>query len=64
MEESTLAFLAELYQLYIEHIKTHPLFERHNIFVYYGYADNVLVVYNSQTINIDSSLADFDSVHS
>jgi hypothetical protein len=57
------AILAEIYLQYIESINIYDINQKHNVIVYFRYVDNILLVYNEETTNINLTLQEFNNVH-
>jgi hypothetical protein len=57
------AILAEIYLQYIESINICDIFQKHNVIGYFRYVDDILLVYNEETTNINLTLQEFNNIH-
>jgi hypothetical protein len=63
MDAPTSAIIAETFIQYVEHTKIIEVLKKHHITDYYRYVDDILIIYNMHTTNIDNTLADFNTLH-
>jgi nucleoside-specific outer membrane channel protein Tsx len=59
----TLAILAEAFIQYLEHTKIIKILDKHQIIDYYRYVDDILIIYNTNTTNIENTLLEFNSIY-
>ena len=62
MDATTSSILSEIYLQYLESSSIYNLLLHHNIVGYFRYVDDILVVYNEDTTNIDSLLLQFNNL--
>jgi nucleoside-specific outer membrane channel protein Tsx len=63
MGAPTSAILAEVFILYLEHTTIIDILTKFQIIDYYRYVDDILIIYNTRTPNIDNTLCEFNKIH-
>jgi hypothetical protein len=63
MGAPTSAVLAETFILYLEYTKITKILNKHQIIYYYRYVDDILILYNTHTANIENTLTEFNIIH-
>jgi hypothetical protein len=63
MGAPTSAVLAETLIQYLEHTKTLKILNKHRIIDYHRDLEDILIIYNTHTTNIDNTLTEFKAVH-
>jgi hypothetical protein len=63
MGAPTSAILAETFIQYLEHIKIVKILDKYQLIDYYRYVDNILIIYNKNTTNIENTLNEFNTIH-
>jgi hypothetical protein len=63
MGAPTSAILAELFIQHLEDTKIIKILNEHYIIDYYRYVDDILIVYDTRSTDIDNTLTDFNSIH-
>jgi hypothetical protein len=63
MGAPTSAIFAEIYLQYIEHTIIYKILQKHNIIGYHKYVDDILIIYNTETTNIQNTLDEFNQIH-
>jgi hypothetical protein len=61
MGAPTSAILAETFIQHMEHKYTYPILNT-QIFAYYRYVDDILIIYNKKKTNIEETLTDFNNI--
>jgi hypothetical protein len=62
MGPPTSAIIAEIFIQFFKHTAIYKILEKHQIFDYYIYADDILIMYNSERINIHNTLQEFNTL--
>jgi hypothetical protein len=62
MGTPTSALLAEVFIQHLEH-KIIDILKKHHIIDYYRYVDDILIIYNTRTTNINDTLTEFNALH-
>ena len=57
------SILSEIFLLHAEHSHLPRLKQKHKIFNYFRYIDDILLIYDSSHTNIKSIFEDFNSIH-
>jgi hypothetical protein len=57
------AILAEIYLQSLEHNKIYNILIKHKIKGYFRYVDDILIIYELQTTNIQNVLHEFNNIH-
>jgi hypothetical protein len=63
MGAPTSAILADTVIQYLEHKIISQILKKHQIIDYYRYVDDILIIYNEQDTNIQSTLDKFNNIH-
>jgi hypothetical protein len=63
MSAPSSAILAEIYLQYIECFSIYDILQKHKIIGYFRYVDDILLVYNEETTNINLTLQEFNKIH-
>jgi nucleoside-specific outer membrane channel protein Tsx len=62
MGAPTPAILMEIFMQYLEYT-TVDILRKYKIIDYYRYVDDILIIYNAQTTNINNTLDEFSMIH-
>jgi hypothetical protein len=62
MGAPTSAILADTFIQYPEHTVIYQILKKHQIIDYYRYVDDILIIYNEQHTNIQSTLDEFNII--
>jgi hypothetical protein len=63
MGAPTSAMLAEVFIHYLEHTRIIDILKEFQITDYHRYVDDILIIYNTHTTNIDNTLEEFNKIH-
>jgi hypothetical protein len=63
MGAPTSAILAEIFIQHLEHNKIIKILNKHQIIDYHRYVDNILILYNKNITNINSTLNECNTIH-
>jgi nucleoside-specific outer membrane channel protein Tsx len=63
MGAPTSANLMETFMQYLEHTLIVNILKKYEIIDYYRYVDDILIIYNAQTTNINNTLDKFNIIH-
>jgi hypothetical protein len=63
MGAPTSAVLTETFMQCLEHTIIMNILKKHQIIDYYRYVDDILLIYNAQTTNINNTLNEFSVIH-
>ena len=63
MGAPSFGLIAEIFLQYIEHLYLPHLTEKHKIFDYYSYVDDILILFDTSQSNIQNITNDFNSLH-
>jgi hypothetical protein len=57
------AILAEVFLQKVEHNEIYRILRKHNIEGYFRYVDDILIIYDLQSTNIENMLIEFNNIH-
>jgi hypothetical protein len=63
MGTPTSAILPEVYIKFLEYTEIVNILIKHQIVDYHGYVDDILIVYNTQRMNIHDTLNEFNAIN-
>jgi hypothetical protein len=63
MDVPTSALLSKLFIQQLEHNQIFHILKKHKTITYFRYVDDILILYNTNFTNINSTLSDFNSLH-
>jgi hypothetical protein len=63
MEAPTTVLLSEIFSQHLKHNYIIHILQGYHIIRYYRYVDNILIIYNKQTTQIQNTLEELNSIH-
>jgi hypothetical protein len=63
MRAPTPAILVEIFIQHLEHTSIINILKKRNIIDYFRYIEDLLIIYNKDSTNIENTLADFNQLH-
>jgi nucleoside-specific outer membrane channel protein Tsx len=63
MGTPTSAILTETFMQYLEHTIIVDILKKYQIIDYYRYVDDILIICNAETTNINNTLDEFNLIH-